>query len=452
MSRRNGAFLSVVLAFCFVAGLSLARYRDGSQPKTAHRAVIASNSISGMDHARLANDYIAQRKAGQALTELKEAEWLGSTNGFEFESSLFQAYCNLHQVASAIEHGQRCVALGKASGVKQEVTDSIQWRCHDLESRLHPSYFESAAPKEYTTREFNVALRRTLSAEEVKLAVNPIASTPEMASWARDLTAGANQDEEKARRLFDGLSHRLDSQVMQYLTAEEAFKNWTNSDVSFHCQDYAFLCTSLARAAGLKAFAAVVEETCYGEKTEHACAAVFFGKRALLVDPSYFWFGVPHKRFKILDDLSATALYQSCFVSMQRAQIAAKLAPELLQAQSDLFCAFVGEGRWNDAKSLLPRMKQLDADGWGTYCAEAKVAAHENRYEAAAGLLNKAIRINPSCGLASVNLGEALFQLGRYDDARESLLKSLKCSLDEDTINVVRQKLAWLDQQKDTRK
>ncbi len=431
MSRRNAGFASAIcVASCLVAGLLLARDSDVTQPQTANQAaipgsnfatgLIAEKSTSGMDHAKLANEAVAQRQADRALAELKEAERLGSANSFEYESKLFAGYCNLHQVAPAIEHGQRCVALGKASGVKSETIDSIESCCRDFEARLVPTYFDVAAPTNYSIQEFHEALGQKLSTEEAELVVNPLASTLKMASWAHELTAGGKDDVEKARMLFEGLIHRLDGPAMRPLTAEEVFDSWNNPEVSFHCQEYGFLYTSLARAAGLRAFVVYVQETCYGEKTDHACAAVFIGKRALLVDPAYFWFGVPHKRFQVLDDLGTTALFLSSFVNMERAQIACKLAPDFPGAQSDLFCAFVGEGRWEEAKSLLPKMKQLDPYGWGTYITEARMALHENRYDAAAELLAKAIKINPSSGAAYVYLGDALLRLGRSDDARNT--------------------------------
>jgi Flp pilus assembly protein TadD len=201
----------------------------------------------------------------------------------------------------------------------------------------------------------------------------------------------------------------------------------------------------LARAVGLKAFVVMVEETCYGEKTDHACAAVFFGKRLLLVDPSYFWFGVSHKRFRVLDDLGATALYMSTSVNMKKAKIACALAPDLPQSQGALFCALIEEGRWNDAKALLPKMKRLASSEWGWYGDEARIAIHERRFDTAADLLTKAIKINPSNGAVRVYLGEAYLQMGRLEDARKAFLGSLNCALDGNTIQIVRDRLAWLE-------
>jgi tetratricopeptide (TPR) repeat protein len=434
-SRRNALFFAGVSALSLIAGLLLTRH-----------------STSGMDHARLANDYIAQRKVKQALDELKEAERLGSTNGFEFEASLFQAYSNLHEVEPAVKHGRKCIELGKASGVKSETIDSIQWWCRDFESRLVPTYLEVAAPTDYSAQEFNKALCQKLSPEEVKSAVNPLASTSPMDSWGHGLTAGAKDDLEKARMLFEGLIHRLDGQEMRPLTAEEVFANWNNPEVSFHCEEYAFLYTSLARAVGLKAFAVVVEETCYGEKTDHACAAVFLGKKALLVDPSYFWFGAPHKRFQVLDDVQAAALYLSTFADLKKAQIACKLAPALPQAYSDLFCSLTHEGKWSEAKEVLHKFEELDHDSWGTACNKAIIAIHEKKYDEAASLSSRAIGINPSCGPAYVCLGSTLEQLHKFDEAKEAFQKALRCPLDTQTAVETRKQIAWLVGAKDVSK
>jgi hypothetical protein len=40
----------------------------------------------------------------------------------------------------------------------------------------------------------------------------------------------------------------------------------------------------------------------------HDCAAVFANGKALLVDPAYQWFGVPHREFVLLNDVQVIAL------------------------------------------------------------------------------------------------------------------------------------------------
>jgi tetratricopeptide (TPR) repeat protein len=407
-------------------------------------AAAVAQPNSGLAYAKLANEYIGQRNAQAARLELEKAEALAPTNSFECEASLFQAYCNLHEIKPAIRHGRKCVALGKISS---KDTEFIEATCQDFEARETPTFFELAAPRECPGDEFNQALRQKLSPEEMKLVINPLVGTSEMEAWARRLTAEARTDQEKARALLDGLCHRLDANDFGMMTAEEAFKNWTNMAVSIHCQEYAFLYTSLARAVGLKAFIVYVDETCYGEKTDHACAAVFFGKKVALVDPSYFWFGVPHKHFRILDDFGAVTLYISAICTMDRARIAYKLAPELPQAQSAMFQALTADERWEEAAKLVSGMEKSGMSQWSIYGCQARVAWHEKRYDAAIDLLIKAVKLNPLNGSIYQDLGEKLATMGRYQGARNAYLNSLNCALHPQDTERAHQMLTWIDQQ-----
>ncbi len=456
MFSRRRAMHAGLIFFCLIGGLLLIKWIERVHTEIPVRETVETSKtareqsipkpISGMDHAKLANYYIAQRKGEQALDELRQAERLGSTNGFEFQASLFQGYCNLHEVKAAIRHGLRCIALGKSSGVKSETIDSIQWWCDNFKARSVPAYVEVVSPKPYTPQEFNEAVRQRLSPGQADTVVNPLATSAEIALWAAKLVAGAKDDGEKAQMLFEGVTHRLDGSTMQPLTAEQVCKNWNNQDFSFHCQEYAFLYASLARAAGLNAFVVVVRETCYGEKAEHACAAVLFGKRALLVDPSYFWFGVPHKQFIVLDDIQAAALYLSTFVDLKKARIACKLAPALLEARNDLFCSLVRQGEWSEAEAVLPQLQEQDSDGWAVSCDKAVIAYHEQKYNEAVSQSRKAVEINPSCGTAYLYLGASLEKLDRFTDAREALQRGSSCPLDVDTADQIQKRMQWLAQ------
>jgi hypothetical protein len=107
-ARNTCAFVGF-LAFCLIGGVLLAK--AGVTPSNSTPVPISTNSVPGLDHAKLANDYIAQRKAESARIELEQAERLAPANNFDIERNFFQAYSNLHEVEPAIKHGRKCIAL-----------------------------------------------------------------------------------------------------------------------------------------------------------------------------------------------------------------------------------------------------------------------------------------------------------------------------------------------------
>ena len=113
-----------------------------------------------------------------------------------------------------------------------------------------------------------------------------------MRAWAVQLAGDAATDEEKARRLFAGLEHHLDIGKHGGLrTALQTFADWKKPDVAFTCQEYTFLYLVLARDLGLKCWYVLVNKDYTGTVVDHACACVVIGGKALLVDPTYQWFG-----------------------------------------------------------------------------------------------------------------------------------------------------------------
>jgi hypothetical protein len=250
----------------------------------------SSKPIPGLTEAMLANKYISLRQADLARVELQKAEALNNTNDFELETSLLQGCANLHEVIPAIKHFKVCIALAEAAHRPPQTVESLKTGCADFESRLTPTYLHIALPPQYSTIELTYVLKQKLSAPEAKSVRNPLTCSEPMSSWTRSIVASGSNELEKCHLLFEALAHRLDGTDMHFYTAEEAFDNWTNRSVSLHCQDYAFLYTSLARSIGVKAFVVYVSETCYGERTDHACSAIFINAKSLLIDPSYFWF------------------------------------------------------------------------------------------------------------------------------------------------------------------
>ena len=185
-----------------------------------------------------------------------------------------------------------------------------------------PAFFTNPPPQDYTTEGLAEVLRENLPADDLALVVNPLAASPEIGNWARQLTLRATNDLQKARTLYGALLGRLPTQPPRanYVrTAQEVFSAWKTPGTCFSCLEFSYLYVAVARAAGLKAYWVSVEEDCVGRKDSHACAAVFVGGKWLLIDLPYECFGAPRRRFVVMDDLQAAAVYLCAMGNLRKA-------------------------------------------------------------------------------------------------------------------------------------
>jgi len=278
-------------------------------------------------------------------------------------------------------------------------------------------------------------LRSKLTLEQMKLVINPLASSPEMDQWAHQITAGATNEDAKARRLFQTLADRnggrTPNMVGAMRTAQDVFTAWNATNTSFLCKDYALLYVALARCVGLKAYDVNVEEDAMGGKIPHDCAAVFFGGRAMLVDPIYHWFGAPHNKFTVLNDPQAIALYMGQLPDPECALIASKLAPDILLVQLNFFEKMADQFRFDEAQRVLPTIKTLDTNGVFSDYAEARLRLLEGDPENAISLLHKSIAATPGISSFYASLAQAYAQEGNLEKAHESLQNELNCPMVE---------------------
>jgi tetratricopeptide (TPR) repeat protein len=312
-------------------------------------------------------------------------------------------------------------------------------------NRPPPVFFTAACPKDYTERDLSRALRRRLAPEEVSLVVNPLASTPEMNNWARELTAKATNDLQKAQFLYQALVIRVSAQPADFPhppTAQEVFAAWNKPGAAFGCQDLAFLYVALARGAGLKSYHTFVAQDFRGIRLLHGCAAVFIGGKALLVDPSYSTFGIAHKKFTVLDDLQTAALYLTGLRDLKRWEIAAKLAPDLSIAQAGLVEMLAQDGRWKEAEAATRELARLDPQGPATFCARARMAEHAGRPDEAITLLREAAKLAPETPMVHSSLAMLYQQQSKWAEAREAFENALRYAVFERSAQAARAAIA----------
>ena len=382
-------------------------------------------------HAQLGLVLARESNRNAAVRELNKASQLASANDAQAEEAIANGYATISKVFAAVEHSEKYLAIAKwredlAENVKACGRYLAEWK-----PRLTPTYLSNAPPVSYDEETLKRELQQKLGEQDAALAENPIAATAEMKRWALEMTAGATNDLQKARMLFEALLPGVNNTAFlahsNSVTAREVFAEWGKPGMAMHCQEASFLFIALARAAGLRAYAVSVGEGCDGTKTNHGCAAVFFGDQALLIDLTYFSFGAAHRQFTILDDVQTIAVHLCTFSGLQPKERAVKLAPDLPLVQANLALESIRENRWGEARPLIAAMAGTDTIGALRNWLEGMQDMHEGRLQEGIGHVCKAIRIDPHNYVFRVQLGHAYSTQGKLAEAREALREALGC-------------------------
>lgn len=415
---------------------------------TSFEKAVRSDPFAAEYHAKLGLFFAEQGEREKAMSEVRLAESLVLEEDLNAEQFLGRAYQLLHEVPSAIEHYQTCVKLAKTRGINPKFIEAYEKILHALKSSLTPVYVTATMPREYAPTDFAKTLHEKLTEEELLVVTNPLASTPEMDRWARELTVGATNDFQKAQMLFNKLTRHVDrGPSSSSRTAPEMFAAWNEPGSSFRCQEYANFYVALARAVGLKTFFVLVFEEVDGGKALHACAGVCIADKLLLVDPSYCWFGVPHKQFTVLNDLQTVALHLSQHhASPMAARIACKLAPDLAVAQINLFLSLAGADQWKEASEALSTALKLEPDSSAANAARGVWALHEGKPEEVIGFLQKSVEVDPTQGDIYLRLAEAYAGQSKLREARNNFRNALHNGLLETDAEQARQAIAQINE------
>lgn len=382
-------------------------------------------------HARLGYHYATQGNRDRALEELKKADQLGNGALINTEQTLFLGYAALNELPAALYHCRESLALAERAGLNADLTESFRQQERELRARLTQHLLNVAPPKDYTPVALRQALRQRLTEKECEQVPHPLTATVEMTNWANHATSSATNDLQKAHMLFDALLKHVQTGPGGTRTAEEAFAAWKQRGTTLWCQEYAYLYVALARAVGLRVYDVSVEESWDGSKELHACAAVFIGRDALLADPAVFWFGAPHKRFEVLDDLQATAVYLAEREDLRDNELAAKIDPESSFVRGNLIMMLVEKGRWEDARRSLAAFVQSGSDPAFAGYLQAHVALHEKHPDKAVELLHNSLQLSPDFGRAHLLLALAYQDLGKLREARQAFRDALSYPIGE---------------------
>jgi tetratricopeptide (TPR) repeat protein len=401
--------------------------------------------FSASAHAHVGYAYAWMGQRDKALVELRKAESLVSPEGdVGAEQFLYYGYVTFREIPQAIAHSEKLTRAGKEQGVGPKFIAEFEEALPELKARLTPSYVEAVAPKAYTDESLMEALREKLTPEEMKNAINPMAITPEMKKWSHELTARATNDFEKGRMLLEALSRHARNAYGGRRTAQEVFLAWPDQNNSFLCEEYTYLYIALGREVGLKCYYAYIDQECDGRKLPHACAAVFLGEKCLLADPSYFWFGVPHKKYTLLNDFEVSANRLAESHQVPECEAAYKLAPRDEHVCYNLIDALIREQCWDEARKFLTEAPLLDPLLGDEI--EADFAVHDEKLDKAIEILRKTIDEYPDNGALRVHLGHLYLKQEKLAQARTEYRKALPELYTDGTVEQVHFLLAQINE------
>jgi len=268
-----------------------------------------------------------------------------------------------------------------------------------------------------------------VAGQDVRDADNPLECTAKMQHWAKSVTEDATNDVQKAKSLFDAIrAGAVPGPVAGngYRTAAGVFRDWGSVSNTFLCQELAYLYVALARAIGLTARCALVEQDCYGNQDFHTCAAIDLSGRTNLVDPAYSLFEAPHQRFRILDDVETLAVHLAGMESLAASRLACKMAPTLIIVRTSLFDKLAQEQNWKEAEIEKTALVQLNPDSPSAHYAEALMARRQGRLEEAAGAALLAIQGAPTSARCYALAAEIFTRQGELNKAELSARNALK--------------------------
>ena len=202
---------------------------------------------------------------------------------------------------------------------------------------------------------------------------------------------------------------------------------------------------ALAREVDLQAHYVWVVKDFRGRLVAHACAGVLLGRRALLVDPAYRWFGIPHREYQFLDDLQAIGAYLAQSGSIARDRVAEKLLPDQAWVPFNLAMGLAREGRFNEARRALEDGRKLDSNSWRTPYAQGVVDVFERRGSSAIEHLRDCLRIQPDYSLVHYYLATAYEMNGDLREARDEFRNYLQGETVQERAVKARRAIAKID-------
>jgi tetratricopeptide (TPR) repeat protein len=370
-------------------------------------------------HEELGTAYFHLGDLAKATAEFRKSARFDSGEDGLLDLRLADGYALIGDAPRAVARYEAYLAGVEKIGLESSALAYAKNALADQRLRLSPHPVQAAIPRIFDAAQLDAALRGSLPAEQLKLVINPLAGTLDMTNWENKEILGVGADIDKAQHVFSVLKqHAGVTDTGGGRTAQESFSALKDPEAKLSCQESAFLYVALARAVGLKAFFVVVNRDYQSNFVAHACAGVFIGKHAFLVDPSYQWFGVPHSDYRFLNDIETTGFYLAQ-LDIPHQRCAIKLLPNSPLPRFWLASALAQDGKTDEALKILHTGVQLDSTSWWSFLARGIVDLYCRNFDAAIPNLERCAHLNPTETSVRFYLGEAYRMTGLLAVARQ---------------------------------
>jgi tetratricopeptide (TPR) repeat protein len=129
-----------------------------------------------------------------------------------------------------------------------------------------------------------------------------------------------------------------------------------------------------------------------GRYVYHACTGIFINGKALLVDPAYVWFGVPHQEYEFENDLRVIGFYT---VARNNYAVGFKLIPDWAFPHFIVALSQVYRGQQKEARATLQEGLKFDSTSMYSLYAKAMVEWGDKDWNAVAIHLQQYLILDP---------------------------------------------------------
>jgi len=411
---------------------NLHRYDDAIPAFETAQAIDPHNRLAAFARSFLVVLYASSGRHDAALDILnRSSESLFTIQDATELGNLWNGSAMLNEVSLAVKFGEAFLKEAPKQGVPPAKVEDVRKYLLDFTPRLIPFAFSnSVPPRTYSESKLDELLNKKFSAEERKFLSNPLRTTEQMRTFAAGLVRAESSASDKAQTLFRAILRRVDNKgIIAYntnYTSEQVFLQWTNATFRFHCQEATYLFVTFARCVGLSAFVAYVEAAVDGSHSPHMCAAFYDRDQMFLLDPTYCWYGAPHKKFTVLNDAQVVGLHFSAWTSLEVRRCAERLAPSLPVIKYNLFVALSAAGLTNEARRVSSELETLDPGGLNSMTAQAQLALYDGDPSRAKRILESAVVLYPRDAILNLTLGRVYDLCAEPELAAKSYEQVLK--------------------------
>ncbi|HWF18589.1 MAG TPA: tetratricopeptide repeat protein, partial [Verrucomicrobiae bacterium] len=153
---------------------------------------------------------------------------------------------------------------------------------------------------------------------------------------------------------------------------------------------------------------------------------LFINGKALLIDRTYRWFGVPHQEYRFYNDLEVVGIYLYQSSHIETVKIATKIIPDSAEARFNLAYRLAENGKLKEARAALAEGLKLDSQNWHGLMVLAFIEGQQDNWDGTVNHLEMVLQKNPDYNLARYFLGTAWYHHGSMNEARDEYRKYLQ--------------------------